>query len=190
MEAQMTGIQLTSIFCFVDDFCKKILPELKKSLIGDGRKTRVRTDCLSESEIITILLWFNLSGFNCFKHFYLSYQQNLRQPFPRIPCYERFVILQKKSFMMTKFCWNFSLLLREKLMFITSIPPSSKSARINESTVIKPLKDWLQEVSQVVVGSTDLNFIWSQIILEKLFLLQSRRAMFLIKIWLKNLQKT
>lgn len=103
----MTGIQLTSIFCFVDDFCKKILPELKKSLIGDGRKTRVRTDCLSESEIITILLWFNLSGFNCFKHFYLSYQQNLRQPFPRIPCYERFVILQKKSFMMTNILLKF-----------------------------------------------------------------------------------
>ena len=103
----MTEMQLISIFCFVDEFCKKILPEFRKNLIGDGRKIRVRTDCLSESEIITILIWFNLSGFNCFKHFYLSYQQNLRQFFPRIPCYERFVILQKKSFVMTNILLKF-----------------------------------------------------------------------------------
>ena len=96
MEAQMTGIQLTSIFYFVDNFCKKILPEFRKNLISDGKKLRVRSDCLSESEIITILIWFNLSGFNCFKHFYLSNKLDLKRYFPRIPCYERFVILQKK----------------------------------------------------------------------------------------------
>ncbi len=39
----MTGRQLTSIFCFVDDFCKNILPEL-------GKKLRVRKDCLLESD--------------------------------------------------------------------------------------------------------------------------------------------
>lgn len=94
----MTGMQLTPIFCLVDDFCKNILPEFRKRLIGDGKKLRVRKDCLSESEIITILIWFNLSGFKCFKHFYLSCNVDLRNSFPRIPCYERFVTLQKKSF--------------------------------------------------------------------------------------------
>lgn len=94
----MTGIQVTPIFCLVDDFCKNILPEFRKRLIGDGKKIRVRTDCLSESEIITILIWFNLSGFKCFKHFYLSCRPDLQRYFPKIPCYERFVILQKKSF--------------------------------------------------------------------------------------------
>ena len=68
----MTGMQLTPIFCLVDDFCKNILPEFRKRIIGDGKKSRVRKDCLSESEIITILIRFNLSGFKCFKHFYLS----------------------------------------------------------------------------------------------------------------------
>jgi len=94
----MTGMQLTSVFCFIDDFCKKILPELRKILIGNGKKFCVRTDCLSESEIITILIWFNLSGFKCFKHFYLPNQSVLKLYFPKIPCYERFIILQKKSF--------------------------------------------------------------------------------------------
>jgi hypothetical protein len=94
----MTGMQLTPIFCLVDDFCKNILPEFNKRLIGDGQKLRTRKDCLSESEIITILIWFNPSGFKCFKHFYLSYNPVLKSNFPRIPCYERFVILQKKSF--------------------------------------------------------------------------------------------
>jgi hypothetical protein len=108
----MTGMQLTSIFCFIDDFCKKILPEFRKSLIDDGGNFRIRTDCLSESEIITILIWFNLSGFKCFKHFYLSFHQTLKLFFPRIPCYKRFVFLQKKSFVLmnilTKFLANSS----------------------------------------------------------------------------------
>jgi hypothetical protein len=94
----MTGMQLTAIFCFVDDFCKKILPEFRKNLIDNGRKIRVRTDCLSEAEIITILIWFNLSGFNFFKHFYLSNNQNLKLYFPKIPSYKRFVFVQKKTF--------------------------------------------------------------------------------------------
>ena len=82
----------------MDDFCKNILPEFRKKLIGDGKKLRVRSDCLLESEIITILIWFNLSGFKCFKHFYFSCKPDLQSHFPKIPCYERFVILQKKSF--------------------------------------------------------------------------------------------
>lgn len=32
----MTGMQLTSIFCLVDDFCNKILPEMRRNLISDG----------------------------------------------------------------------------------------------------------------------------------------------------------
>jgi hypothetical protein len=103
----MTGMQLTSIFCFVDDFCKKILPEFRKNLIGNGRKLRVRNDRLSESEIITILIWFNLSGFKCFKHFYLSNQQNLKSLFPRIPCYKRFVFLQRKGFVLMNILLRF-----------------------------------------------------------------------------------
>jgi hypothetical protein len=95
----MTELQLTSIFCLIDDFCKQFFYEFQKHLIGSKKKIRKpRNDCLSEAEIITILVWFNLSGYKCFKHFYLSFFNNLQLYFPKSPSYERFVILQKKAF--------------------------------------------------------------------------------------------
>jgi hypothetical protein len=45
----MTGMQLTPIFCLVDDFCQNILSEFRKKLIGDGKKLRVRKSLLSGS---------------------------------------------------------------------------------------------------------------------------------------------
>jgi hypothetical protein len=83
-------------------------------MISDGKKFGVRTDCLSESEIIAILIWFNLSGFKCFKHFYPRYQQNLRQFFPKIPCYERFFLLQKKGFVLINLLMRFFVNSSEK----------------------------------------------------------------------------
>ncbi len=62
------------------------------------KKFRVKKDCLSESEVITILIWFNLPELKCFGHFYLSSILDLQKHFPRIPRYKRFVALQKKSF--------------------------------------------------------------------------------------------
>ncbi len=96
----MTEMQLTSIFCLIDDFCNQFFYEYRKRLIGGGKrrqKFRFRNDRISEAEIITILLWFNLSGFKFFKHFYLSYNQNLKLFFPKIPSYKRFIFLQKRS---------------------------------------------------------------------------------------------
>ncbi len=87
----MTDLQLTSTFCIVDSFCKSFLPEWQKMLVSDGKYRRKRTDCLSISEIITILLWFNDSGLNCFKKFYNSFEMSLRLYFPTIPSYKRFV---------------------------------------------------------------------------------------------------
>lgn len=96
----MTEMQLTSIFCIIDDFCNKFSKENRKRLIGGGRKkcTRLRTDCLSEAEIMTILIWFNLSGFKCFKHFYCSFYNHLKPCFAKLPSYQRFVLLQRKAF--------------------------------------------------------------------------------------------
>lgn len=96
----MTEMQLTSIFCFIDDFCKKFFPEFHRNLIANGKATRIRTDCLSEAEMITILIWFNLSGMKCFKHFYLTYYQTIKLFFPKSPCYERFISTQKKVFVL------------------------------------------------------------------------------------------
>ncbi len=63
-------LQLVGLFCIVDNFCKSLIPIWRKRLIEDGSCQRIRTDCLSISQIITILLIFNSSGMKCFKHFY------------------------------------------------------------------------------------------------------------------------
>ena len=46
---------------------------------------------------MVILIWFNLSGFKCFKHFYLNSFENLKLFFPKIPSYKRFVFLQRNA---------------------------------------------------------------------------------------------
>ncbi len=95
----MTEMQLTSIFCITDDFCNQFSKEYRKKFIGNSKKKkRFRNDCLSEAEIITILIWFNLSGFKCFKHFYMSYYSSLKPYFTRLPSYQRFILLQRKAF--------------------------------------------------------------------------------------------
>lgn len=94
----MTEMQLTSIFCLIEDFCNQFFYEYRKRLIGNGKKNfRFRNDRISEAEIMVILIWFNLSGTKCFKHFYLNYYQNLKLFFPKIPSYKRFVFLQRSS---------------------------------------------------------------------------------------------
>jgi hypothetical protein len=93
----MSDLQLTSLFYFVDNFCKRFLPSWQRFLINNGNKNRVRTDCLSISEIIVILLWFNMSGMKCFKHFYQNNFVILKTYFPRSPSYERFINVERKA---------------------------------------------------------------------------------------------
>jgi len=59
------------------------------------KKFRFRRDRISEAEIMVILIWFNLSGFKLFRHFYLNLFENLKLFFPKIPSYKRFAFLQR-----------------------------------------------------------------------------------------------
>ncbi len=95
----MTELQLVSIFCLIDDFCKQFFYELQSKLIGVKKFRKPRNDSLSEAEIITILVWFNLSGYKYFKHFYLNSYSFLKPYFPRMSSYERFVLVQEKAFL-------------------------------------------------------------------------------------------
>ena len=63
--------KITEIFYSVDEFCKQIEPQFKKKAIGeDGKKRRNRAFEMSDSEIITILILFHLSGYRTLKAFY------------------------------------------------------------------------------------------------------------------------
>jgi len=90
-------IDITKLFCSVDDFWKSFkLHWYKKQLT---HKSSRGPNCgLSMSEIMTIMIFFHQSNFRTFKHFYFFIYENYRKAFPKMPCYSRFVALKKSSF--------------------------------------------------------------------------------------------
>lgn len=86
---------LHQLFSDIDDFCRDTLPEWKKTQLANGDKKRNRSKCLCESEMMTIMVSFQPSGYRTFKDFYLRYVKVYwQQAFPRLPSDNRFVELQ------------------------------------------------------------------------------------------------
>ena len=98
--------QLVSIFCQTDDFCKQ-LDEYAKDyfLTGTAKGKRGPACSLSISEIMTILIMFQTSGFRNFKNFYKGFLSIYHQrAFPTLPSYARFIALMNRAiFPMTLF---------------------------------------------------------------------------------------
>ena len=62
--------KITDLFCVTDEFCKNFEKTTASFLIGNKPKRKPR---MSTAEVITIYYLFHLSGFRCFKHFYIFY---------------------------------------------------------------------------------------------------------------------
>jgi hypothetical protein len=92
---------LIEVFCDVDDFIKKFINHLTKLRISDGIHNTNNADLCSStnltiSEIITIIIYFHLSGYRNFKKYYKKHIcGTLRGWFPSIVSYNRFVELMK-----------------------------------------------------------------------------------------------
>lgn len=84
---------LLQLFCDADDFCQHDLPIGRNRLTQKGVKKRNRHKCLSTSEIITLVVYYQMSGFKNFKTYYLNALLTLRKEFPGLPSYNRFVEL-------------------------------------------------------------------------------------------------
>ncbi|MDD2816814.1 MAG: hypothetical protein PHP00_13955 [Thiotrichaceae bacterium] len=54
-------MNLTRLFCEVDDFCKGFIPEWEKTQLDEGGKKRRRAQSLSPSEIITLIVLYSKS---------------------------------------------------------------------------------------------------------------------------------
>jgi len=89
----MNNDQLTRIFCEIDDFCKEFEQYLQnKSLPSPTQGHRGPRCCVSDSEIMTILIFFQSSGYRTFKHFYEGFLSVYwRSAFPYLPSYHRFI---------------------------------------------------------------------------------------------------
>ena len=85
---------LTKIFYEIDNFCKVFIPNFQKKLISNKKK--LSSSKLSESEIMTIIVFFHISGYRTFKDYYTKYvSKRLNKAFPNLVSYNRFVELKQ-----------------------------------------------------------------------------------------------
>ena len=89
---------LVELYCSVDDFWKFFKNEWDKHLISRTWPHGPDPE-LSTPEMMTIIILFHQSHFRNFKHFYCDYVLKfLKQEFPKLISYSRFVYLMKNLF--------------------------------------------------------------------------------------------
>lgn len=129
--------KITDIFCIVDEFCSNFDKTTQPFLLG---KTSKRPPIMSKSEVITIYLLFHLSGFRCFKHYYIYYvQKHMQDEFPRTVSYNRFLeLMQSVLLPMTIFAKTCCLGNCTGISFVDSTPIQvCKAKRIKRNKVFK-----------------------------------------------------
>lgn len=91
--------EVTEIFYLSDEFSKEFSSTFKKHLLEENgsKRHRNKPNRLSDSEVMTILIAFHLSGMRNLKHYYLFYVcKHLSMEFPTLVSYNRFVELQQR----------------------------------------------------------------------------------------------
>lgn len=113
--------KITDIFCTVDEFCVEFEKFIQPFLIGNPPKKKPK---MSNSEIITIMILFQLSGFRTFKHFYMYYvQKHMQAEFPQTVSYNRFTELMQSNLMaLTMFAKTCALGNCSGISFVDSTP--------------------------------------------------------------------
>jgi hypothetical protein len=88
---------VTEIFVAIDDFCQIFVPELERRMVAAGtpRSHAGRPSALCESEIMTVVIFFHLSGMRNFKYFYQLFCKEFSKEFPNLVSYQRMVELMK-----------------------------------------------------------------------------------------------
>lgn len=129
--------KISDIFCLVDEFCKDFDTKTESFILGSAPK---RPPVMSKSEVISICLFFHLSGFRCFKHFYLFYvQRHMQAEFPNTVSYNRFVELSQSVILpMTIFLKTCCLGQCTGISFVDSTPIRvCNNKRIKRNKVFK-----------------------------------------------------
>lgn len=130
-------IDLDATFCHIDDFCLLFEPEWRQKLIG--KDSPIAGD-MTLSEVLTILVWFQTSGWRCFKNFYLHLQQYHRKDFPKLLSYSRFVEIKSRATIPLICLLQFSLGVCSGISFIDATPIKvCHNKRIGSNKVFKDL---------------------------------------------------
>jgi hypothetical protein len=86
-------MSILDLYCSVDAFWQQFEPLWEREQVATGRRRR-RATRLHPSEIMTILILFQQSGYRTFKGFYTHHvERHLRAEFPHLVSYSRFVAL-------------------------------------------------------------------------------------------------
>jgi hypothetical protein len=89
-------MNVTEIYCDIDDFCLLFLPSWLKSLLPEEKPKRKRSFVINPSEVMTILILFHRSNYRSFKNYYIHYiPRVLGKEFPKRVSYNRFVELSQ-----------------------------------------------------------------------------------------------
>lgn len=88
------GIDISAIYCIVDEFMIEFNKSLDTHLIGNSPKRKPK---MNTSEVITIMILFQLSSCRNFKAFYIEYLPLISSYFPDRVSYNRFVELQRNA---------------------------------------------------------------------------------------------
>lgn len=90
--------KVIEIFVPADDFCLEFEGAIHHYRLENGEvKHRNRKASLSDSEIISILIFFHYGSFTNFKHYYNHYVKvHLQDCFPTLVSYNRFIELQQR----------------------------------------------------------------------------------------------
>lgn len=129
--------KITEVFCIIDEFCQEFNQVTQKFMLGHKPKRKPK---MSTSEVITIITYFHLRGYRCFKHFYLFYvQKHLQSEFPETVSYNRFVeLMQSVVLPMTMFAKTCCLGKCTGISFVDSTPIRvCKNKRIKRNKVFK-----------------------------------------------------
>src|ERR1044071_7710768 len=86
------------LFADLDDFCQFFEPSYRTQQLASGTARRQRQTTLILSEVMTIIVWFQQSGYRTFKDYYRKEVcQHLRDEFPNLVSYNRFVELMPSA---------------------------------------------------------------------------------------------
>ena len=88
-----------TIYCIVDDFCKMYEEMIRHRLLECGKK-RNRSCKLRLAEMLSIMIFYQMSDFRNFKRYYEhEICGRLRHLFKELPTYDRFIALMPRLFM-------------------------------------------------------------------------------------------
>ena len=88
--------KLIEIFIDCDDFCKVFTPIYERTKLSISKKAQNQPD-LSESEMMSILIFYHHSGMKCFKYYYNRIVRGcMHSHFPKLVSYNRFIELMPR----------------------------------------------------------------------------------------------